>query len=159
MCSYVGPNNPVTGSEENKCEGFVQVNPRDFLAAIQRLLTVKSIPNEQIRISHPSAPYQFLLHSFTISNVNPAYLPFDPALYPENDSTFVNLQEKERIHLSVIKGLAGALEDEVVAVRETAASSLGMCFLGEKLHTEGKDSRMLRLHTCDTFLEHSLIFV
>lgn len=126
MCSYVGPNNPVTASDENKCEGFVQINPRDFLASIQRLMLGKNLYNGNIKLSHPSNPYQFLLNSFSINSVNPNYLPFDPAMYPEYDGVNLNLNEKERIQLNVIKGLAGALEDEIVAVRETAASSLGM---------------------------------
>ena len=125
MCTYVGPNNPVTTSDENKCEGFVQVNPRDFLASLQRLLSVKSVYNGEIKISHPSSPYHFTLNTFNISNVNPACLPFDPAIYPENSDAAANTAEKERVNQTVIKGLATALEDEVVAVRETAASSLG----------------------------------
>ena len=124
MCEYLGPNIAITETEENKCEGFVQVNPRDFMASLQRLLLNSNLENENIKISHPSAPFPFLLNSFNISNVNPSYLPFDPTTYPECDLP-IDMNERERISLSVIKALSAALEDEVVAVRETAASSLG----------------------------------
>lgn len=124
MCNYVGPNEPVTEMEENKCEGCVQVNPRDFLAGLQRLLNTKNLGNEDISLCHPLAPYQFVLETFSLFNVNPAYVPFDPSLLP-GTSQQVNRAEQERISLAVIKALGSALEDEVVAVRETAASSLG----------------------------------
>ena len=128
MCTYVGPTNAVTASEDNVCEGFVQVNPRDFMAAFQRFLSVKNIFTQDIKLSHPCAPYQFLLDSFDLRHILPDYLPFDPNLFPDlipADTPPGPANETERIHVSVIKALAGALGDEVVAVRETAASSLG----------------------------------
>jgi len=126
MCSYVGPNTPITASDDNKCEGFAQVNPRDFLASLQRLLTMKNVYKEEIKLSHQSAPYQLLLNSFNIFNVNPGYLTFDPTMFPDNVVPGNLAAEKERTHVSVIRALAGALQDEIVAVRETAGSSLGM---------------------------------
>ena len=118
--------------EENKCEGYVQVNPREFLAAIQRLLSMKNIFNEEISLSHSSTPYQFVLETFSLLNVNPSYAPFDPTLFPETNNQ-VDLNERERINLSIIKALGNALEDEVVAVRETVASSLGTISLPEEI--------------------------
>jgi len=124
MCNYIGPNDPITEIEENKCEGYVQVNPRDFLAALQRLLSTKNLSNEEIILSHPLSPYQFVLETFSLHNVNHSYVPFDPSLLPGSKQQ-LNRAEQERISLPVIKALASALEDEVVAVRETVASSLG----------------------------------
>ena len=124
MCTYVGPNDPVTELEENKCEGYVQVNPRDFLAAIQRLLNVKNICNEEVNLAHTSSPHQFVLETFSLANVNPSYVLFDPSLFPESNQQN-DPNERERVSLAVIRGLSNALEDEVVAVRETVASSLG----------------------------------
>lgn len=127
MCTYIGPNDPVTEIEENKCEGYVQVNPRDFLAALQRLLNTKNLANEEIALSHPLVAYQFVLETFNLQNVNPSYVPFDPSLLPVNKQQ-LNRTDQERISLAVIKALGNALEDEVVAVRETVASSLGNYF-------------------------------
>jgi hypothetical protein len=124
MCNYVGDNNPITEIEENKCEGYVQVNPRDFLAALQRLLSTKNLANEDIILSHPLLPYKFVLETFSLHNVNPSYSPFDPSLLPGSKQQ-LNRADQERISLAVVKALASALEDEVVAVRETVASSLG----------------------------------
>lgn len=130
MCTYIGPNNAVTANEENVCEGFVQVNPRDFLAALQRTLSLKNVYAEEIKLSHPCSPYQFVLHSFNINNVNPNYLTFDPSLFPVRDTlNSKSNTERERIHISIIKALGGALSDEVIAVRETAASSLGILIM------------------------------
>ena len=126
MCTYVGPNNPVTASEDNVCEGFVQVNPRDFMAAFQRFLSVKNVFAQDIKLSHACAPYKFLLETCDVRNISAEYLPFDPATFPlpMPDEDIIST-ETERIPVSIIKALAGALRDEVVAVRETAASSLG----------------------------------
>ncbi len=127
MCSYVGPNNPISASEEeNKCEGLVQVNPRDFLAALQRLLTMRNLYSEDIQLSHPCSPYQFLLHSFNPYNVEQTMLAFEANQYPDNAMATGHSEERERTSPAVIKALAGALQDEVIAVRETAASSLGI---------------------------------
>ncbi len=126
MCTYVGPNNAVTASDENVCEGFVQVNPRDFMAAFQRFLSVKNVFTPDIKLSHACAPYKFLLETCDVRNIPAEYLPFDPTTFPRLRADEDNVQnETERIPVGIIKALAGALSDEVVAVRETAASSLG----------------------------------
>ena len=43
MCSYTGSNDPLIETEENKCEGYIQVHPREFLAAIHTLLSMYNI--------------------------------------------------------------------------------------------------------------------
>ncbi len=157
MCTYVGPNNAVTATEENRCEGLVQVNPRDFLAAIQRLLSLRNVYDEEIKLSHPCAPYQFLLNSFNAYNVSPALLPFDASQFPDNNAAVSQAGEKERTNVAIIRALAGALQDEVVAVRETAASSLGkFMLLRWRNRNEDKIARPQRVWSCDTFLEYSL---
>lgn len=124
MCTYIGPNNAITSNEENVSEGFVQVNPRDFLSALQRSLSMKNVYAEEIKLSHSCAPYKFLLYSFNIRNVNPKLLSFDPARFPVLMPNPNN--QREKISVNIIKTLGMALSDEIVAVRETAASSLGI---------------------------------
>jgi len=132
ICEYIGVNTPVTELEENKCEGYVQVNPREFMLAVQRLINVKGIYDEEVTLSHPSCPYRSLLGSLNLSNINSLSLPFDPNTYLQAEDN-IDLDEREQISQLAIKALANALNDEVAAVRETAASSLGSIGLPEEL--------------------------
>jgi hypothetical protein len=125
ICEYVGSNSPVTELEENRCEGYVQVNPREFMTAVQRLVNVKGIYDGEVILSHPYSPYTSLLGSLNLSSMNLLNSLFDPSVYVKEED-HINLDEREQISPIVIKALANALNnDEVPAVRETAASSLG----------------------------------
>lgn len=124
-------NDPVTELEENKCEGYVKVNPREFMIAVQRLVNVKGIYDEEVILSHTYCQYKSLLGSLNLSTVNNSCFPFDPSVCLQADEA-VNINEREQISQLVIKALANSLNDEVAAVRETAASSLGTISLPEE---------------------------
>lgn len=130
MCEYVGRSCPVAELEENKCEGHVQVNPREFMIAVQRLVAARGLYDEEVALSHPYSKHKSLLESVNFANINSWSLPFDPSVCSQAED---DINEREQISPMVIKALANALNDEAAAVRETAASSLGTISLPEEI--------------------------
>lgn len=130
MCVYDGDLTPVAFLEDAEREvanDSIEINSRDFMAALQRLLAVK-FDKFSNRLTTPRSDSQLLtarnLSSF--ASLFSLIQLIDPSSVPQSSST------TPPITSSVIKALQGLLSgDENAQVRETAVSTLGLIGMPE----------------------------
>lgn len=127
-------------SLQNQQEEYLEVNTRDFLAALQRMLLVKydhssprlvhngnsnTIDNINFKLSKSDVVDKYA-QFFDLSNVN---------TQENNSQTDINLHETGKFYISeeIIIALMKCLKDYSPKVREAAATSLGIIGLPEAL--------------------------
>ena len=123
MFIYQGKNTGVIDDSYEDDLSFIELNTRDFIAALQRFLTLKNTYTD-IQLSHynehknlsqtlnaTNSPHKQFLDSFNIGG--------------EELEVAIDHREQEPVPLNIMKALNVALRDEILGVRETAASSIG----------------------------------
>ena len=148
-------------------EQFLEVNTRDFLAAIQRMLGI-NYDHSNPRLVHNGKPHTLdnidVLNNNKDNNIISKYKSFFELTQDNNNnnnevSSSYEVNENNMYMCSdeCIKALIKSLQDYSPKVRETAATSLGIIGLPEALYA--KDALIARvLHETDINVKSKLIW-
>ncbi|KAL4445474.1 hypothetical protein ABPG74_004548 [Tetrahymena malaccensis] len=121
MCIYFGNQTPLAFVEEDYDieQDYIEINSRDFMAALQRLLAVKydKFQATQEGYQQQRHNYSAFLNDFTLVKL------IDPSVNSE--------ETNPQISQNIIKALCSMLNDENAQVRETSVSTLGLIGLPE----------------------------
>lgn len=122
MCLYMGDLTPVAfvENEQSLENDYIEINSRDFMAALQRLLAVKY---EQFSQSADglTQKHDIVLNGFVYDFMIAKLI--DPSLSEEKEDNSISPQ--------IIRGLVALLTDESAQVREAALNTLGIISLPE----------------------------
>lgn len=126
MCLYYGSLIPCAIEENKQENNYIAINSRDFIAALQRLLTIKY------------EKFQLVLREKNLKNNNLYNVKvngiakdliltrlFDQNLHSSNTSKIISPE--------IIKGLISCLSDENPQIRDQAINSIGIIGLPEGL--------------------------
>ena len=124
FCKYLGKISPLVFEEEYETD-VLEINSRDFLAALQRMLNVPlDHSNPQICFQENFLTIdQFDISSATKEPLRKRFEFFGTNSQKETEET--NPFGRFKINPNVIKGLVKALSDTNSAVKDTAAASIG----------------------------------
>ena len=134
LYTYIGKVSPIESSEREFTD-HLEVNSRDFLAALQRMLMIKH-DHSNPKLTHYK-PLNVLDELIILIKKKYKSSKFDDLLHSTTEEFDLlkgfDQKNQKNISESVISALGVCLNDENPSVRETAVSSLGIIGLPEAI--------------------------
>ncbi|EGR34180.1 HEAT repeat protein [Ichthyophthirius multifiliis] len=129
MCIYIGDQTPLAfidqiennQEQEEYEEPYIEINTRDFMAALQRLMAIKYDKFQREFDDHQQMhDYSQFINQFTLAKL------IDPLISQQEQN-----EDVPSISLNIIKCLCNLINEENHQVREAAVNTLGLIGLPE----------------------------